>query len=381
MADMDRDINSYWEQDALQDIDCLIIGGGMIGLLTALEWRDTHPHDRIAVLERGMVPTGASTRNAGFACFGSLTELLSDISTVGIQATVDLVARRWQGLARLRKRVNDHAMALESHGGFELLNATQLPALTHLPLINAALHPLFGEDVFILDPEALAQAGFGSHIHALIRNRFESQIHPGRLMQALAQHASVQHIAVYNGALVSSIDDRKTHVVTTIANSGHERVLHARRVALCTNALTSKLAPTIEIAPARGQILITEPIADLPWRGCYHFEQGFYYFRNVGNRILLGGARHLDLDNERTDALILTDVIQTALENFLTTVVIPGKRVVVAQRWAGTMGFTKDKQPIVKKLSENVVVGFGCNGMGVALGGDIASSTAAMLDT
>jgi glycine/D-amino acid oxidase-like deaminating enzyme len=43
------------------------------------------------------------------------------------------------------------------------------------------------------------------------------------------------------------------------------------------------------------------------------------------------------------------------------------------------MGFSPDKQPIVKRLSPNVVVGFGCNGMGVALGSLIAQEAAALI--
>ena len=43
-----------------------------------------------------MIPTGASTRNAGFACFGSITELMEDISVVGLDKTMELVSMRVQ---------------------------------------------------------------------------------------------------------------------------------------------------------------------------------------------------------------------------------------------------------------------------------------------
>ena len=66
-------MNSFWEDDVMLEADCIVVGGGLIGLLTALEWRDAHPADRIMLLERGFLPSGASSRNAGFACFGSLT--------------------------------------------------------------------------------------------------------------------------------------------------------------------------------------------------------------------------------------------------------------------------------------------------------------------
>jgi hypothetical protein len=42
------------------------------------------------------------------------------------------------------------------------------------------------------------------------------------------------------------------------------------------------------------------------------------------------------------------------------------------------MGFAADAQPIVRRVSERVALGFGCNGMGVALSAEIAVDTAAL---
>ena len=375
------DDSSFWEHDAMLEAECIVVGGGIIGLLTALEWRDSHPHDRITVLERGLLPSGASSRNAGFACFGSLTEILSDSDAVGLAATVALVERRWHGLARLRARVGDAAMALENFGGYELLTESQLPALDHLAEINAALRPLFGDDAFGDDRAGLAARGFGPQIRALIGNRFESQVHSGKLMRSLARLAGEHGIALHTGAQVTALDDGQHHVDVTVARGGTlaPLVFRAGRVALCTNALTSALMPQIGIEPARGQVVVTAPIPDLAWRGCYHFDEGFYYFRNVGNRILLGGARNRDFQGERTTHFALTEPIQQALQLMLEKVILPGRSVQIEHRWAGLMGFTVDKQPVIKKLSPRVAVGFGCNGMGVALGADVAARTAALL--
>ena len=380
---------SFWEQDAMQDADCIVIGAGLIGLLTALEWRDAHPDDTIMVLERGLLPNGASSRNAGFACFGSLTELLSDIDAVGTQATAELVAQRWRGLARLRARVGDAAMAFENLGGYELLSESQLPALAHLAAVNDLLQPLFGADVFELDGPGLASRGFGSQIHALVKNRFESQIHSGKLMRTLAKQAAIAGIEIHTGATVEAIDDGAEMVELRVGASrlasessqpnGPSLRFRAPRVAICTNGLTTALLPASGITPARGQIIVTEPIADLQWSGCHHFDEGFYFFRNVGNRVLLGGARNCDFDGERSTDLITTDLIQGTLQTLLEQVILPGRNVRIEHRWAGLMGFTADKQPVVQRVSPNVVLGFGCNGMGVALGADIAARTAALL--
>ncbi|MBC7415763.1 MAG: FAD-binding oxidoreductase [Herminiimonas sp.] len=374
-------MNSFWEDDVMLEADCIVVGGGLIGLLTALEWRDAHPADRIMLLERGFLPSGASSRNAGFACFGSLTELLSDIDTVGMTATVALVAQRWHGLARLRARLGDDAMGFEQFGGYELLTESQLPALADLAEINDALQPLLGDAVFINDAAGLAARGFGPQIHALVANRFEGQVHSGKLMRSLALLAGAQGIEIHTGATVEAIEDGVDQVSVRIAAVGHAegRVCRAGKVALCTNALIGSLAPQLGIEPARGQVLVTEPIPDLAWRGCHHFDEGFYYFRNVGNRILLGGGRNRDFQGERTTEIAVTAPIQEVLQLMLEKIILPDRTVAVTHRWAGLMGFTVDKQPVVQKLSPHVAVGFGCNGMGVALGAEIATRTAALL--
>ena len=72
---------SHWEADSFfSNIDTLIVGAGIVGLSAALHLRAKFPNRRIVVVDRGPLPIGASTRNAGFACFGSMTELLDDLS-------------------------------------------------------------------------------------------------------------------------------------------------------------------------------------------------------------------------------------------------------------------------------------------------------------
>ena len=95
---------SYWERESFfKDIDVAIIGSGIVGLNAALHLKNLDKNLRVIIVERGSLPIGASTRNAGFACFGSLTELLSDIELRGEDETLAVVEKRWRGLAALRK--------------------------------------------------------------------------------------------------------------------------------------------------------------------------------------------------------------------------------------------------------------------------------------
>lgn len=369
---------SYWEHDTLLEADFIVVGAGVIGLQTALELRERRPRDRILVLERGVLPAGASGRNAGFACFGSLTELLHDFNTQGEAATLALVERRWRGLNRLRSRLNDEAMGYEHLGGFELLLDSNLHALEEVDKINSKLRPLFGQDVFFPDNGALRASRFGPLAKALVRNPFEGQLHSGRLMRALSRLAACRGINIVTGVRVTALEQ---HVGTVRLHTSltPDACFRAARVAICTNGATAGLLPQDGITPARGQVLVTEPVRGLPWRGTFHLEQGYYYFRNIGERVLLGGGRHLDFDAEATEDMTVTDTIQSALERLLNDTILPGRNARVDFRWAGTMGFSTDRRPVVRRVSEGIALGFGCNGMGVALGAEIAAETAALL--
>lgn len=371
---------SFWEHDAMLDADCIVIGAGIVGLQTALEWRARRPHDRIVVLERGVLPCGASSRNAGFACFGSLTEILSDFDTIGEAAVLSMIERRWRGLGRLRQRLGDAAIGYEASGGFELLSDSHLAALQRLDEVNRKLRPLFGRDVFTVDAAGLRAGRFGPQIKALIKNPLEGQLHSGRLMRALARLAAARGIEIHTGAQVTGLEESGAEASVRVAGETGI-VFRAPRVAVCTNGISGALLPSCGILPGRGQVLVTEPIAGLPWRGAYHLEQGFYYFRSIGERVLLGGGRHLAFDAEATAEMALTDPIQTALARLLHDIIVPGRQPRIEHRWSGVMGFSADKQPVVRRLSERVVLGFGCNGMGVALGAEIAVETAALLAT
>jgi glycine/D-amino acid oxidase-like deaminating enzyme len=372
---------SFWEQDELLRADFIVVGAGLIGLQTALELRERAPAARITVLERGVLPYGASSRNAGFACFGSFTEILHDIDTLGQDAALAVVEQRWRGLARLRRRAGDAALGYQQLGGFELLETRRMPALARLDEANRKLRPLFGCDVFRVDQAALRASGFGPQVQALVANPLEGQLHSGKLMRTLALMAAQAGILVYGGVDVQTLEEGDGGVFLHAASAADRRILRfqAAQVALCTNGFLNQLAPDCNIQPARGQMVLTAAVPGLRWRGTYHMDEGYYYFRNVGEQVLLGGARNLDPSSEATVHMELTKTIQDRLEQVLSEILFPGEQIPIVQRWSGIMGFSADKLPLVRSLSPRTVIGFGCNGMGVALSADIAARTAELL--
>jgi len=83
---------SYWERTAFTDCaDVIVIGSGLVGLSAALHLKKLQPSLKITVLDRGFLPSGASTKNAGFACFGTVSEQLAYIGQSGADEMLRMV--------------------------------------------------------------------------------------------------------------------------------------------------------------------------------------------------------------------------------------------------------------------------------------------------
>ncbi len=368
---------SFWEKESFVEYDFVIIGGGIVGLSTAIELKTREPQANIVVVERGVFPSGASTKNAGFACFGSLTEVLSDLEKLSEQEVFDLVKRRWDGLQLLRNRLGDNTIDYQNYGGYELLQTDdQLTSLEKLDKVNALLMPLFDSEVYRSVPEKTEALGFSTdRVKGLVFNQFEAQIHTGKMMKALQRCTLSMGVDLLTGTGVEGLDEDQAGVGVRLANG---ILLKAGNVAICTNAFTTKLTHT-DLKPGRGVVLVTQPISGLKLKGTFHYDEGYYYFRNYQDRIIFGGGRNMDLEGETTTDFGVPDKILSKLKNDLDHLILPGQPYEVEQVWSGIMAFGETKQPILKRQSERVFMGVRLGGMGVAIGSLLGKELAELI--
>jgi gamma-glutamylputrescine oxidase len=371
---------SYWEKTHLfKNPDFAIIGSGIVGLSSALEIREREPHATISVFERGPLPWGASTKNAGFACFGSPSELLSDLEKSNENEVYNLVEKRYLGLQKLISRCGAETIDYYNWGSNEVFleehSATYSKCLENLDRLNALIYPITGQNVYELNDQSINSFGFNKVTH-LIKNKGEGQINTGKMMAKLLALAKEKNIILYNGLELKQFEETNTCIQLFFSDTIQ---LQCKTLVIATNGFAKKIIPQLDVQPARAQVLITKPIQDLKVNGTFHFDEGYYYFRNIENRVLFGGGRNLNIEGETTTAIEVTEQIQHQLQQYLKELILPTTDFEIDYSWAGIMGIGNNKTPIIKQLSANVFCGVKMGGMGVAIGSMIGEEIAELI--
>ena len=373
---------SYWEkQTYFNDLDLVIVGGGIVGLNVARCIREYFPKWKILVTDRGFLPYGASTRNAGFACYGSISELIDDLTKMNEAELISLIRRRWNGLLKLRNVLGDDLLHYEELGGYEVFNDRDdelyTTCISQINYFNDILESITEERNIYSNADHLKTSlGLNKTSH-LILNRREGQLNPGSMMDALMKLVRSKNIDIITGLDIASIDqleDDRIHLQTN-----NDFYINTKRVLITTNGFAKQLLPELNIEPGRAQVLITSPIQDLKLKGSFHFDKGYYYFRNIDNRILFGGGRNLNFDQERTTEFGLTDLIQNQLKEYLSEFIIPDVNYSIDQQWSGIMGLGPVKVPIIQEVKPNIFCAVRMGGMGIAIGTLVAEEVADLI--
>lgn len=370
---------SYWEQKNFLTYDLIVVGAGFTGLSAAIHFKKQHKKAKVLVLDRGVFPSGASTKNAGFACFGSLTEILDDFWSMTPEEVRSLVERRYSGLQQIRKQFGDKVLRYQHRNGYELLVAEQMEALEQLPDINHLLKKIFKKEVFSLvkDP---SKFGFSEQVKAVVKNRFEGELDPGAYLNALWDLASTLGIRILSGVSVVEVDHEEGRVLAEKRDKKEVFEFKGGKVAICTNAFTQKLWPASPLEPGRGLILLSKPIeGGIPWKGAFHLDRGYVYFREEEGRLLIGGARNKDFEGEKTTEFGVNPQIREQLERLTREVIFPGLAVYWEMEWTGIMAFGPKKTPVIQKIGSKSAVAVRLGGMGVAIGWQVGKELGELL--
>jgi gamma-glutamylputrescine oxidase len=176
---------SYWENDFyFTNTHFLIVGAGFTGLWTALALRNKYPNKKILIVDQGIIPTGASGKNAGFSCFGSATELIAQAQLNGKEAMWQLTHKRFKGLQKINNTFSAASINYNNNYGYDCITKqdTEL-VMESLAWLNNDFFNLTGnKNTFVLDK--LSKHGI-INFDAIVKNKLEGSLHPVKLLNQL----------------------------------------------------------------------------------------------------------------------------------------------------------------------------------------------------
>lgn len=320
--------------------DIAIVGGGIIGCATAFWLHRLQPRLRLVLLEARALADGASGRNAGFILPGASADFLKDCRHYG-----EARARRlWQFTRENRMllvgELDPSAFNWEASGALIVAG-------------SAEEEKRLQESVSLLRSDGVPAIFLTA---AEINRRLQARGYRGGLYLpeggCLDPVALVQYLAAQSEAVVL------THHPVLEWSPSSEGVrlstpygsVRAGQVLLALNAYLPRLLPETAayVRPVRAQMLATEP-AGCRWVSCpVYSHDGFFYLRQLPDgALLLGGARHLHLEEEVGYEDTTTEALQADLERYLCAYFPQTRRLQICCRWSGTMGFSPDGLPVI----------------------------------
>ena len=371
---------SYWERESfLQNSDVIVVGAGIAGLSTAIELKLRQPKFRVSVLEKSWLSDGASSKNAGFACFGSISEFADDLKDMSFDDVIELAIKRFRGIEKLVKDYSEETLKLEWNGGHELFfeedSASFIECSNYSDQFNDAFESALGIRPYTV--YSVNEFQGVKELVGVISNKLEGGLNTGAMLCAMRENALDKGVRIFNGVEVSKFYSEGDEVYVE-SSAG---IWCTKKLAFCTSSFHAHLFEDLQMSAKRNQVIVTKPIPDLKLNGTFHHQQGFNYFRNIDGRILMGGMRHYFPNTESTGVQGNTEEVVSALTNFLQHKIHTTSAIEIDLAWSGILGVGQDERPVVTEAQENVFVGARLGGIGVAIGSLIGEELAELIDS
>jgi glycine/D-amino acid oxidase-like deaminating enzyme len=261
--------------------DLLIVGGGYVGLWSAVRAKERNPEKSVVLIEMNRIGWAASGRNGGF-CEASLTHGREN----GLARWPD----EFDELERLGKQNLDDIEETVARYGMDV-------AFERTGTLSVATEPHQIEWV-LSDPSSLNETEIRQQINSPTylagawHKDDAAMVHPAKLVAELARVATDLGVQIFEQTKAERFG-RGLRVITPRA------VVTATQIILATNAYPNLLKRNaLMTVPVYDYVLTTEPLStkqmkSIGWserQGVSDLANQFHYYRlTADNRILFGG--------------------------------------------------------------------------------------------
>ena len=357
---------SVWQDNNKKEnlyADILIVGAGITGISLAFWIGQIDPSIRILLVDKGEIGSGATGRNAGFLTTGSVGYFMNLRKELGEEKAIAYWKFSEDNHSLLLKHViqDDKSLQYERQGSFSL--ATDEAGFQEL-LAIAEIMRKAEITLETIGAEALKNEINVEGFIGAVKYPKDGVVHPVKMLHKMK--GMIENLQVKEHSLVYQVDreSSKLKVLT------HDYIIETATVIYACNGYLPGIDSYFQekVRPEKGQILMTEP-AEISMKGTAYERLQKIYFRQLPEgELLIGGARECDKSSSSNNDV--SDKVQEALENFIQKHLPVFKEKKVIRRWAGVMGFTESKLPLMGQLPEDsriyFVGGYTGHGMGLA---------------
>jgi glycine/D-amino acid oxidase-like deaminating enzyme len=372
LADVEGGLASAVSLRGNLEVDVAIIGGGFVGLWTAITLKELEPSASVAVLEAGRCGGGASGLNGGFV-MSWWPKIASLIRICGQDDAVWLADETTRAVDALGVYLQGRGIDAEYRRAGWLWCATTPMHVGAWNAVAEAAGRLGREHIFRPLPadEIARRTGSDRHL-AGICEPINATVHPAKLGRGLAEIAASSGAQIYENTRVTRLERSRPARLHTAAGT-----VTAGRVVIATNAWAAEL-PEIKrhFVCVGSSIVATPPIperlAAIGWSGGESITDSqatvTYYRTTRAGRLVFGkgGGKLFYTGAPGGSAFHNRSGLEEAAADFRR--VYPMLADVPLERgWSGPIDRTYDSLPLLGRLggAPHIVYGIGWSGNGV----------------
>jgi putative aminophosphonate oxidoreductase len=369
--------------------DVAIVGGGLVGLWTALRIKERDPARDVVVVERDVCGGGASGRNGGFV-MSWWPKLASLMRVCGREDAVSMARASEDAIGELGCYLEEHAIDAAFRRGGWLWTATSDAQLGAWEPVMGLCQEIGVEPFVRLAPDEVARRS-GSPAHrAGVFEAAVATVQPAALVRGLRRVALEHGVRIFEHTHVRRLQRRHPPVLVTAGG----RVL-ADKVVIATNAWAANLGELhLDLVVVSSDVVLTGPVPErleeIGWSGGEAItdsqimvdyyrttRDGRIAFGKGGWGIALAGRVPRSFDHHPGRARMVAGDLRRYYPML--------SDVPIVDHWSGPIDRTPDSLPLLGHLGgqRHIVYGVGWSGNGVGpslLGGKVLAALALEAD-